>query len=222
MKRIVEPELMEEEAQSLAYAEADFEQPHSYFIQLFQEKFANYIPDNVLDLGCGTGDITLRFAKAYSDCNIHGIDGSKTMLAYAYKDLANCHQNVIQRVKLIEGILPEISLPLSHYDVIISNSLLHHLHDPFVLWRSLRQYSQPGTKIFIMDLLRPESMEEADKLVKNYAQNEQLILQRDFFNSLCAAFSISEVKEQLLNQNLDYLFLEQISDRHFIIFGEYQ
>ena len=32
MERIVEPELMEEEEQSLACAEADFEQPHNHFI----------------------------------------------------------------------------------------------------------------------------------------------------------------------------------------------
>lgn len=60
MERIIEPELMEGEEQSLAYAEADFEQPHSYFIKLFQEKFGNDIGNTVLDLGCGTGDITLR------------------------------------------------------------------------------------------------------------------------------------------------------------------
>jgi ubiquinone/menaquinone biosynthesis C-methylase UbiE len=222
MERIVEPELMEGEEQSLAYAEADFEQPHSYFIQLFQEKFGNCIGSNVLDLGCGTGDITLKFAKAYTDCHIDGIDGSKTMLSYAYKDLASCNENIIDRVNFIEGILPQISLTLAHYDVIISNSLLHHLHNPFVFWQCLQKFSQKGTKIFLMDLLRPDTMEKAHQLVKNYADSEPLILQRDFLNSLCAAFTLSEVKQQLFRENLDYLSLEQISDRHFIVYGEYQ
>lgn len=222
MERIVEPELMEEEEQSLAYAEADFEQPHNYFIQLFREKFGTQIGNNVLDLGCGTGDITLRFAKAYADCHIDGIDGSKAMLSYAHQDLAACDESIIPRVNFIKGILPQASLPLDNYDVIISNSLLHHLHNPLVFWQCIHSYSQKGTKIFMMDLLRPDNIQEAFKLVENYANNEPSILQRDFFNSLCAAFTLNEVKQQLTSQNLDYLSVQQISDRHLIVYGEYQ
>lgn len=221
MKRIVEPELMEEEEQSLAYAQADFDEPHNNFIKLCQEKLGDNIGKNVLDLGCGTGDITLRFAKVYADCHIDGIDGSKTMLFHAYKDLVKCPDNIVKRVNFIEGILPQTSLPLAHYDVIISNSLHHHLHDCFMLWQLIKKYSKKGTNIFVMDLLRPDTIKQAEKLVEIYAKNEPSILQRDFFNSLCAAFTLSEIKEQLKSLNLDYLFLEQISNRHFIIYGEY-
>ena len=220
MERIVEPELMDDEEQSLAYAQANFEEPHNHFIELFKQKIGHNIGNNILDLGCGTGDITIRFAKAYSNCNIDGIDGSKTMLFYAYKDVANFDDNIISRINFIEGILPETSLPLSDYDVIISNSLYHHLHNPFVLWKSIQKYGKKGTKIFIMDLLRPDNMKKANELVENYVKNEPQILQRDFLNSLCAAFSLSEVKQQLTSLNLDYLSIEKISDRHFIVYGE--
>lgn len=220
MKRIVEPELMEGEAQSLAYAQADFEQPHSYFIQLLKEKLGSNLQGNVLDLGCGTGDITLRFANAYPDCLIEGVDGSQSMLYYAYRDLEKCEESVKTRVNLIQGILPETSLNLTYYDVIISNSLLHHLHNPLILWQTIRKYSQVGTKIFIMDLLRPSTIDEVKLLVQNYAQNEPEILQRDFFNSLCASFTLEEIQQQLITANLAYLKVEKISDRHVIINGE--
>lgn len=221
MKRTVEPELMEGAEQSLAYAQADFEQPHNYFIELFKEKFPENIIGNVLDLGCGTGDITLRFAKVYADCNIDGIDGSQEMLFYAQKDLVSSDKNIQNRVNFVEGTLPEVTLPLPNYEVIISNSLLHHLHQPLILWQTVKKYSKNKTKIFIMDLFRPHNREEAQKLVNTYAGNEPQILQQDFFNSLCAAFTLDEVKQQLQTENLDYLSLEQISDRHFIIYGEY-
>jgi SAM-dependent methyltransferase len=222
MERIVEPELMIEEAQSLAYAQADFEQPHSYFIQLFQDKFGQNLKGNVLDLGCGTGDITLRFAKAYPDCKIDGIDGSKAMLFYAKQAVANCPETLQNRVSFIEGVLPETCLKLTDYDFIISNSLLHHLHNPLVLWQTLKQYSRSNTIIFIMDLFRPHSREDAHELVKTYVSNEPEILQRDFFNSLLASFTLAEIKQQLIQENLDYLTVEQISDRHLIITGKYQ
>jgi len=37
VQRVLEPELMEEEEQARAYAEADFEEPHSRFIGLLVE-----------------------------------------------------------------------------------------------------------------------------------------------------------------------------------------
>ncbi len=46
-----------------------------------------------------------------------------------------------------------------------------------------------------------------------------MILQRDFFNSLCAAFSLDEVMLQLESVKLGHFRLEQISDRHMIIYG---
>ena len=63
MRRILEPELMEDEAQAAAYAGADFEKPHSRFVELFQESFACLnITGAVIDLGCGPGDIMFRIA----------------------------------------------------------------------------------------------------------------------------------------------------------------
>jgi SAM-dependent methyltransferase len=81
MQRVPEPELMREDLQAKAYAEADFEEPHSNFIKLFQQNFPRVnIKGFVLDLGCGPGDISIRFARAFPKCAVHGVDGSEAML----------------------------------------------------------------------------------------------------------------------------------------------
>ncbi|MCG6936128.1 MAG: class I SAM-dependent methyltransferase, partial [Proteobacteria bacterium] len=73
MKRVPEPELMDEDAQARAYASANFEAPHSQFIELFRETFPDLSPAGmVLDLGCGPADITLRFAQAFPACRLQG------------------------------------------------------------------------------------------------------------------------------------------------------
>ena len=69
-----------------------------------------------------------------------------------------------------------------------------------------------------MDLLRPNSKAEAEKLVLQYATNEPAILKRDFYHSLLAAFTMQELKNQLNNASLK-LSLKQISDRHVFISG---
>jgi len=74
MQRITEPELMNDEAQALAYAQADFDEPHDMFIQVFKDTFPEAkVSDHILDLGCGPADISIRFARAYPDCEIDGL-----------------------------------------------------------------------------------------------------------------------------------------------------
>lgn len=216
MQRQLEPELMEDDEQVVAYAQADFEIPHNQFIQRLK-KFIGQDDFNgtALDLGCGTGDISRRFAETFPLSAVHAIDGSKAMINYATLTLA---EKLSKQIYFIHGRLPDALLPKTDYDIIFSNSLLHHLPDPQVLWQTIKDYSRPGTRIVIMDLLRPECLESAQIMVKTYAENEPDILQRDFYHSLLAAFSMAEINQQLAQAELA-LNLEQISDRHIFITG---
>jgi 2-polyprenyl-3-methyl-5-hydroxy-6-metoxy-1,4-benzoquinol methylase len=222
MNRIPEPELMTDDEQAAAYARADFSEPHNRVITLFRETFGTGIfKGYVLDLGCGPGDIAFRFARAHPDCIVHGIDGAEAMLRYGRK-LLNEAPDIKHRVELIHGLLPYASPPLAKYDIIISNSLLHHLTDPFVLWQTVKQYAVPGAPIFIVDLKRPESSQEARRLVETYSGNEPEILKKDFYNSLIAAFDVYEIKTQLMKISLEYLEVKEISDRHLLISGYFK
>ncbi|MCX8043373.1 MAG: class I SAM-dependent methyltransferase [Desulfobacterota bacterium] len=219
MQRIPEEELMTESAQARAYAAADFDEPHSAFIKLFQEVFGDRLPGStVIDLGCGPGDITFRFARAYPQCIVHGVDGSDAMLAEARRLLART-PDLAGRVLFIKGMLPDIVPPLPQYDVVISNSLLHHLSDPQVLWKTITCCASPGAAVFVVDLKRPESPAEAQRLTERYCSKEPEILQRDFYNSLCAAFEPSEIRDQLQTAGLNSFIVREISDRHVMIAG---
>ena len=222
MQRITEPELMNEEIQTDAYAQADFKEPNIHFINLFQKTFSKNITGNVLDIGCGNADITLRFARAFPNCYIDAIDGSRSMLKHGSKALERESENIQKRVTFVQGIVPSIKLPRPHYDTIISNSVLHHIHEPILLWQFIKSHSTQNTKIFIGDLLRPTSKEKAAEIVELYAINEPEILKVDFYNSLLAAFEISEIEEQLESSGMSNLSVRQISDRHVIISGSFK
>jgi trans-aconitate methyltransferase len=218
MQRIPEPELMNDALQAQAYAQADFSEPHTHFVSLFAEKFpALGVTGNVLDLGCGPADVTRRFAQAYPACRLHGIDGAPNMLALGRE--MNTQASLAQRIDLFELPLPCPALPLAQYDIVISNSLLHHLHDPLVLWHSLQQFAAPGAPVFIMDLRRPPTVQVAQALVTNYAETEPAVLREDFLASLCAAFTPEEIEAQLTAVQLHNLKVEIVSDRHLIVFG---
>jgi SAM-dependent methyltransferase len=219
MERITEPELMEDDAQARAYAGIDFGETHQNFITFFQQTFPNQdVTGYVLDLGCGPGDITRRFARAFPRCMLHGLDGSEAMLRYG-RDLFAQDAELRDRVTLFHGLLPGAALPRDAYEAVISNSLLHHLHDPQVLWQTVRRYAAPGAYIFVMDLRRPATPEAAQALVAKHAANDPDVFQRDFYNSLVAAFTPAEIEAQLRAAQLDHFSVKPVTDRHVIVGG---
>jgi len=218
MQRIPEPELMDDHHQAAAYANADFEEPHEQFVTLFQQAFPNHEFTGVLlDLGCGPGDITRRVARRFPKVRIDAVDGAAAMLDQGRRLTEGT--NEASRINYIHGLLPDCQLPQQHYDGIFSNSLLHHLADPMVLWRSIQQHARSGAPIFVMDLLRPESTATAKQLVEQYATNEPAVLKEDFYNSLLAAFEMDEVRQQLAECGFQHLQVAQVSDRHLTVSG---
>jgi SAM-dependent methyltransferase len=218
MQRTPEPELMDEAEQAAAYALADFDEPNQRFVACFEQEFPQLRYGNVLDLGCGPGDIVMRLATRHPGLTVHGIDGSAAMLRFGSERL---HQAPALggRVQFIEGILPGASLPLPQYDAVISNSLLHHLHDPSVFWTAVREAGAPGAAVLVMDLFRPRTRADAQAIVDQYAAGEPEVLRADFLASLCAAFEPEEVRAQLRASGLAALQVRTVSDRHLLVTG---
>lgn len=218
MERIPEPELMDDLEQARAYAEADFEEPNRLFVDLFRTRFPDWEGQGaILDLGCGPGDIALRLARAYPACDVTGLDGSEAMLKFARQALSG--SGLEDRVRFVRGMLPGAQLPRPRYQAVISNSLLHHLHDPDVLWSTIREVAGPDAPVLVMDLMRPGSPARAERIVETYAADEPPVLKTDFRNSLLAAFRQDEVEEQIARAGLGNLRVESVSDRHLAIWG---
>lgn len=217
MERIPEPELMDDPAQAAAYAAADFSEPHQAFVDYFRARFPAFRGGRILDLGCGPADITLRFARAYPQARLTAVDGAPAML-----DLA-------RRAVAAAGLAGRINLELRRlgpgrgagtgFDGVISNSLLHHLDDPAVLWQTVGDAARPGAPLLVMDLLRPDSPEAAAELVARYAADAPPILRRDFHHSLRAAYRPAEVRAQLRAAGLAGLEVAAVSDRHLLVWG---
>jgi ubiquinone/menaquinone biosynthesis C-methylase UbiE len=192
MNRQPEPELMEDPEQVKAYAKADFAVPHQQFVDRLQVFVGDPEFSGIaLDLGCGPCDIGLRFARSFPRCRIDAVDGSRAMLDYA----AIRTSSIRDRIRLIHGRLPFVTFPEQFYAIIFSNSLLHHLPDPQILWQTIKKAARPGTRIAVMDLLRPASLEAAMALVETHAAGEPEILRRDFYRSLLAAFTLEEIRD---------------------------
>ncbi|MFP4147577.1 MAG: class I SAM-dependent methyltransferase [Halorhodospira sp.] len=217
MERTPEPELMDGREQALAYAEADFEEPNSQFVAAFLARFGEP-QGRMLDLGCGPGDIPLRFARCAPKAQVTAMDGSPAMIELAER-ARESDPSVGDRLHLLCSTLQRLELPPASFDAVISNSLLHHLHEPDCFWEAVRRYARPGAAVLVMDLSRPPTPVAAQAIVDTYAAAEPAVLREDFYNSLHAAFTPAEVRTQLDAAGLEALAVETASDRHWIAVG---
>lgn len=217
LSRTPEPDLMNGAQQAQAYADADFSAPHDAFVAHFRRLFPGFSSGHLLDLGCGPADVTLRFAHALPDVRLTGVDGADAMLELGRA--AMLRLGLAQRVTLERRYLPDAALPRAAFDAVVSNSLLHHLNDPAVLWQTVRHAARPGAPVAIMDLMRPASLDEAQGLTALYAADAPEVLRHDFHHSLLAAYRPEEVRAQLDAAGLGGFSVAAVSDRHLLIWG---
>ena len=221
MQRTPEPEeLMDNAQQAAAYASANFSEANNLFIHLLHQLHPGELQGRALDLGCGPGDIPVALLREHPGLQVDAVDGAEAMLQHARRHLQDS-PDLVERLQLHCEFLPSAALPQARYDLLLSNSLLHHLADPNDLWLTLKHCARKNAQVLVMDLARPATPLAVDTLVETYAMNEPEVLREDFRNSLHAAYTVEEVQAQLTRQGLDEIEVSMVSDRHWAVRGSY-
>lgn len=221
LQRCCEPELMLDSQQARAYAEADFSAGDADVVDRLAAAWQPLPAARLLDLGCGPGNITFRLLHRWPQCHVVAVDGSEAMLAIAqerWQQRGGGH-----RLSLIQSLLPLTGVALQSlsppFDALISNSLLHHLHDPSVLWNSIRRLGRPGTVVQVVDLRRPCDEEQLQELMLRHGSCLSALVRRDYEHSLRAAFTPEEVDLQLRHCGLSELTVRPVDDQLLEVFG---
>ncbi|WP_269624572.1 class I SAM-dependent methyltransferase [Prochlorococcus marinus] len=225
MKRTPEPELMQIPSQVRAYADADFSRSDSMVVKSLEKyliKVGKTLNENdvIFDMACGPGNIAERIAKNWPFVNVMGIDGSKEMLNEAENRLSlNPTKNLSYELIDINSIASgAIHFPFKA-DVLVSNSALHHFHNPYCFWDALKKLGKTKCIHIHRDLIRPASVEKAFELKEKHLSNSPEILKKDFYASLKASFTVEEVSQQLVDVGLSQLEVFQVDELYFEIIG---
>lgn len=206
---------MTDDAQCQAYASADFGASNQAFVEFVRELIPATAA-NILDLGCGPGDVMIRLARTCPSLKITAVDGSPAMIQLAQTAIDEC--GLSTTISTLQGYVPGLPLAVGHFDAVLSKDFLHHLPDPMALWHEVRRLIKPGGFICVMDLRRPNSRQAAQKIVDVVTADEPEVLKIDFYNSLLAAFTPEEIREQLKAAKLN-LDVTISGDRHMLIKG---
>jgi len=218
MKRKPEPELMDDAAEARAYAAAGFSEVNQAFVDRLVELAGERPSARAVDLGTGPADIPIRLAKARPRWHVVAVDASKAMLDIARRDVLRARLG--RRIELVLADAKATHLPAHSFDVIFSNSILHHITEAREFWAEVKRLAAPGTTIFLRDLARPETPARARQIVRQYAGNESQLLQDEYYRSLLSAYTVEEVLAQLDAAGVDGLRVEMVTDRHLDVWGE--
>lgn len=107
----------------------------------------------VLDLGCGTGTLTLLVKRSHPDARVIGVDVDPKVLAIARGKIAAAGADV----ELREGRVDEIGLEPASLDRVLTTLVLHHMTTPEKLAAlgAVRRALKPGGELHVADFGPP-------------------------------------------------------------------
>jgi tRNA (cmo5U34)-methyltransferase len=113
--------------------------------------------ENLLDIGCGAGNYTLKMLSKIKNLNCTLVDLSKPMLDKAHERVS---LETTRMVNILQGDIREIDLKENHFDIILAGAVLHHLRDDEDWARTFRKLFsilKPNGCLMISDLVTQNS-----------------------------------------------------------------
>lgn len=216
LNRVLEPEVMDDPSEAAAYDAMNHDGVNSLFVSdIYHSIFPKTLDGPILDLGSGNGLIPLLVQKAFSNCAVVALDAARSMLAIAQKHVAKFPPN---QIGLVQARVQRLPYGDGVFKLVISNSLVHHLPEPWAAFVEAWRVVAPGGWIFLRDLARPETNGDLEGLVKTYAAGESDTAQRLFAESLHAALTVVEVRDLVTRLGAKPESVFASSDRHWTWF----
>lgn len=169
LSRVLEPEAMDTDDSVAAYDAMDHTAVNAAFVADALSLAPS--PARALDLGTGTARIALALCAAHPTVRVTGADLSPNMLRRGARNVAQA--GLAARVGLVVADVTRLPYTPGDFDLVLSNSLVHHLPEPARFFAALAGLaSAPGVAVFVRDLLRPESVAARDALVVRYTASD--------------------------------------------------
>ena len=116
--------------------------------------------DHVLDVACGTGDLTEAFAAA-GPAQVTGLDFTAEMLAIAQKKSTNRRLRLSTRTKLqpvyIQGDATNLPFNDATFDIVSIAWGIRNVSDPAKALREFRRVLKPNGRLMVLEFSQPRN-----------------------------------------------------------------
>jgi ubiquinone/menaquinone biosynthesis C-methylase UbiE len=211
MERVLEPEVMDTWEEAIEYDSMDFTEVNTAFAQRAVELGPPAC--QVLDAGTGTARIPIIISQMRPQWQLTGTDLSKNMLLVAARNVETAGLQGQIQLQLADA--KRLDYENGRFDMVISNSLVHHLPDPLPFFLEIKRVLKPNGAILIRDLIRPASPDFVDAFVAGIGAEYSAHQKQLFRDSLHAAFTLEEVNQLAISAQLEGVKVYQSSDRHW-------
>lgn len=214
LKRTLEPEFNDDDVETQLYDAMDHAAINRQFVDDLLAGGA--VGPDIMDLGTGTGLVAIELCRRADGIRVMAVDASISMLEQAkinidvaaLRDRIQLEHDDAKRLEAFEDGM---------FDLVMSNSLLHHLPQPRLALEQAIRLTKAGGRIFHRDLLRPESEAAVEALVAQHAATEPAASQQLLRQSLHAALSLEEIRELAVAIGLPAASVQVTSDRHWTL-----
>ena len=157
----------------------------------------------VLDFGCGPGQIPIMLAKRWPLMRILGVDAGPNMIEQARRYTAAAGVSVEYEVQRL-GPQGDSRLPYAdgEFDIVLCNSVLHHLDDPLATLDELARVAKREGAVLVRDLLRPPAPAYALH-VRVFGRHYSGEMRRLYEASVHAAYTTAELRDMLGRSRLN-------------------
>lgn len=213
MKRVLEPEYMDTEAEARSYAAMDHTEANHSVAGRFLALGGGH--GLTLDLGTGPADIPILMATQRPGGRYVAVDAAWEMLRLAR--LRVSEHGLTGRILLHQADVKRLPYPADSFDAVFSNTILHHIPEPIDLLREAWRVLKPGGVLLIRDLYRPPTEAAAWALVDKHAADADETQRQLLFDSLHAALTLEEARQVVAAARMTGATVEMTSDRHYTI-----
>ena len=123
------------------------------------DRLVDYLNPHALDtleLGCGTGNLTLRLATRLPNANLTLVDASSEMIALTRSRLGLVPAANPNRVNFLPARFEDLAFPAESFDLVVSSISLHHVEDKALLYKRIRSFLRTGGRFCFADQIRGE------------------------------------------------------------------
>ena len=228
LPRTLEPEVMDSEQEASDYDAMDHAEVNARFCQDLLAAQALPRGAHVLDVGTGTALIPIELCRrvpADGRVCVDAIDLSESMLAIARRNVKA--SALAERIRIHRGDGRSTLWGTYAFDVVMSNSAMHHVARPTELLHEMWRLLRDGGALFVRDLARPHSSARVRELAAQYApipgglnpraqamhERQRALLEA----SLHAALTVTELVSIVTPLGIPAEAVRQTSDRHWTL-----